>query len=344
MTEDNVEFLSWEDEIQTSKLPEKAKHTLIKYMHNQKNSGFPLIWELKHFAYIVNINTQILSNIINSTEYFYRSFNIPKKRGGHRNISSPYPALLDIQHWILSNILKNIKLSAFSHGYIENKSIITNATEHLGNSHLLKIDIKDFFPSIPINRVIAVFQNCGYPNHIAYMLARVCCLDNSLPQGASTSPYLSNIILKRLDNRVNGLSAKFSLKYTRYADDICVSGKHIPIKLIEYIYSIIEDEGFIANKEKTILIRGKGKKIVTGISISNNELKLPRSTKRKLRQEVHYLSTRGFFEHTNHLNRHDPLYIERILGKLQFWKSIEPNNEYVVKSINLIKTLQNTKY
>jgi RNA-directed DNA polymerase len=123
----------------------------------------------------------------------------------------------------------------------------------------LKLDLKDFFPSINLNRIIFVFKSLGYPNKIAFYLASICSYNESLPQGAPTSPILSNIIAKQLDKRLISLAKKYSLKFTRYADDLTFSGKKIPAKFIEYIKNIIEDEGFVVNESKTRLYKNNRK-------------------------------------------------------------------------------------
>jgi hypothetical protein len=118
------------------------------------------------------------------------------------------------------------------------------------------------------------------------------------------------------------------------------SGEHISTSFIAIADSVIQSEGFSLNKEKTKLVRGSGKKIVTGISISGECLTIPKQTKRKLRQDVHYLTTLGFFEHTHNIKEYDPLYVERLLGRLSFWKQIEPKNAYVSRSIAKIRSIQ----
>src|SRR5690606_38227468 len=111
-------------------------------------------------------------------------------------------------------------------------------------NEILKVDLKDFFPSINFNRVINVFLKAGYTRDISFSLARICTLHNSLPQGAPTSPILSNLIIKRLDIRLEKLSKKLKLNYTRYADDLTFSGDSITISFLHYVKSIINSEGF----------------------------------------------------------------------------------------------------
>lgn len=255
-------------------------------------------------------------------------------------MSAPYPILLEVQRWILAAILRTADLSEHAHGFVIRRSIVSNAQLHLGKQYLLKLDIADFFPSIGIKRVIAVFMVMGYEHKVAFALSRLCCINDALPQGAATSPQLSNIIAKRLDRRLSALANCWKLTYSRFADDMTFSGSHITTSFIKAAEKIIKAEGFELRSDKTKLVRGKGKKIVTGISVGGERLCLPKETKRKLRQEVHYLTCYGFTSHANATELVDPLYVERLLGKLSFWRQIEPSNPYVGKKIELVKGLQ----
>lgn len=278
-----------------------------------------------------------MARIVMNSDCFYYNFQIPKRKGGFREISAPYPLLLNAQKWIYHNILIKQPLHDSSKGFVRNVSITDNAKVHLNQKYLLKMDLQNFFPSIKINRVISIFRNLGYTKKISYYLAAICCLNGTLPQGAATSPSISNIIAKRLDFRLSGFAIKFNLRYTRYVDDITFSGNMIPIKLISYIRNIIEEEGFKINEKKTRRIGEKGQKIVTGISISSGKLTIPKSIKRQIRKNIHFIIKNGLFEHQKYINSYDPIYIERLLGYLFFWRSVEPENNYVKSSIDKLK-------
>ena len=199
------------------------------------------------------------------------------------------------------------------------------------------MDIKDFFPSINKKRVISVFNYFGYPHDTSYALASLCCLNDSLPQGAPTSPMLSNIISKRLDKRLEALSIKLEMSYTQYVDDISFSGRRIPPVIINYIYKIIQEEGFQLNQSKTKLINRNRKKIITGISISSGIMTIPKIMKREIRKDIYYILKHGLVNHMRYRKQFDPIFVERLIGKLYFWKYIEPKNKYVINSINQLK-------
>ncbi|MFC1956108.1 retron St85 family RNA-directed DNA polymerase [Chloroflexota bacterium] len=311
-----------------------------RYITRIIDHEYPVIFEFNHLAALLGRTNEYLASVVNSPENHYRIYNIPKRSGGYREISAPYPALLECQQWINKYILSKIKVHEKANGFVHGKSIITNAEKHLGKKCLLKIDLENYFPSIGIEKVINIFMECGYPHNVSFYLARICCLDERLPQGAATSPSLSNIISYGLDSRLNGLAKKFGIAYTRYADDLTFSGDRISIKTLEIIKGIIEGQGFKVNERKTHLCRSKGKRIVTGISVADDKLRIPRPYRRKLRQELYYILNYGYISHAKHKEIGEPFHLDSLYGKLNFWKLVEPNNQYVHQAIDRIKTLR----
>lgn len=315
----------------------------LKYINKILKKDVPIIFEFDHLCALLGRNNDYLASVINSPNNHYYTFKIPKKSGGFREITSPYPSLLEMQYWIFNNILKKIPISQYAHGFANKKSIITNSKIHTGQKEILKIDLKDFFPSINLNRIIYVFKQLGYPNEIAFYLASICSYENHLPQGAPTSPQLSNIIAKRLDKRLMFFSKKFHLRYTRYADDLTFSGEEIPVKLVEYLRKIIFDEGFEINENKTRLYKNKGKRIVTGISVSDTEIKIPREYKRALKLELFYIFRYGIKSHVSKKKIRKSNYLLSLFGKINFWLSVEPKNEFAIdarkKIIEIYKSI-----
>lgn len=239
--EQSIQLETWKYYIDENIKEEKSQMSLYGYVERLIKSDTIVILDFEHLAKLIGIGYGIFTSIINSPSSFYYNFEIPKRNGGTRKISAPYPLLLSAQRWIYENILIKQLLHENCKGFIKDISIVDNARPHLNKKFLLKMDIKDFFPSIKINRVMSVFRVLGYTKKISYYLASICCSEGVLPQGAATSPYLSNIIAKRLDYRLNGLAKRFNLTYTRYADDLTFSGDNISIKIKEYIESIVKD-------------------------------------------------------------------------------------------------------
>lgn len=333
----HIKIGNWKSYITENVRGKITQRAISAYVENLVLRDTVVIIDFKHLAQLLGIDKHILASIVNGSKAFYYNFEIPKRNGGKREISAPYPVLLSAQRWIYEHILIKQPLHESSKGFVKATSIVDNARPHLNQKHLLKMDIKDFFPSIQINRVMSVFRVLGYTKKISYYLASICCLDGVLPQGAATSPCLSNIIAKRLDYRLNGLAKKFNLIYTRYADDFTFSGNRISLGIIGYINSIVSDEGFKINENKTKLIGEKSQKIVTGISISSGKLTIPKKTKREVRKNIHYILKNGLFEHQKNINSNDPIYVERLLGFLFFWLSVEPENDFIKNSIEKLK-------
>jgi RNA-directed DNA polymerase len=327
----------WDAFFRISIRSEKHLSAYNMFVADLVEKDVPVIFDLGHLAALLGLERSELSKMIARPSSFYRSFEIPKRRGGAREISAPYPALLEVQKWINKNILLKEQFHEAAQGFVPGRSVVTNAKSHLGTRCLLKMDIANFFPSIDIPRVIGIFRGVGYPPKVAYYLAALCCLDGRLPQGGATSPALSNIIAKGIDRRLAGLASSLSLAYTRYADDMVFSGASMPLRLPDMVDRIVRSEGFKINTEKTMLSLHGGKRVVTGISVSSRAPKLPRAKRRELRKQVHFLRRFGFEHHTARIGALEPLYLERLLGQLSFWRQVEPDNTYVHGAIRIVQ-------
>lgn len=312
----------------------------IEYIKRQYNRELPVIFEYQHLAALLGRTPEYIRSAVSGTKSHYRRFSIPKRRGGKREIATPYPALLECQRWILNNILDRVSIGDCAHGFVRNKSILTNAKIHIHQKQILKMDIAEFFPSVQINKVISIFRRLGYPRNVSVYLGRLCTLDGKLPQGAATSPYLSNIISIRMDARLNGLAKSLDLRYTRYADDLTFSGKVIPNWLPAIVREILQEEGFQVSEKKTVFVKERGKRIVTGISISENRPKVPRGFKRSVRQEAYYVLKHGYFSHVGKRRIRNPRYLESLIGKVDFWRWVEPDSAIAQKYFSDLKELQ----
>ncbi|MBY6017895.1 retron St85 family RNA-directed DNA polymerase [Halomonas denitrificans] len=328
----------WEDYFLDRGLSSELRKTYLEYINFISEKDLPVIFETEHLSNLIGINYQSLNSMVNNPDSFYRSFKIKKKRGGSREISAPYPSLMMCQTWIYENILVDYPIHHCAQAYRSKHSIVTNAKIHLGSRTILKMDLKDFFSSIPINWVIQFFSNLGYPNNLSYALASLCCLEDCLPQGAPTSPALSNILLISLDRRLYRLGKKYNLSYTRYADDLVFSGSYIPHKFIKVVANIVTNFGLTINDEKSQLIIGDKQKIVTGISISGSSPCIPRKTKREIKKELHFIKKYGLVSHVGKMKIRNPNYLASLEGKIRFWLQVEPNNKFALESLLFIRS------
>ncbi len=257
------------------------------------NTRSPVIFELEHLSLLVGVKYEVLLNMIRGSASYYRTFSIKKRAGGERIIEAPYPSLLQCQNWIYHQILLKNPVHDCAHGYVPGRSIFTNATVHLGCNTLLKMDFKDFFPSVGIGWVVNFFSTLGYTKDVAGSLAALCCNKGRLVQGASTSPYLTNILLYGLDDRLFKLSARSGLRYTRYADDLTFSGGYISTNFVSVVSSVVSEFGLVVNESKTRLLIEKNKKLVTGLSVAGSSLKITREMRRSITKDVFYIGKYG---------------------------------------------------
>lgn len=234
----------------------------------------------------------------------YRRFAMPKKTGGERIISAPMPRLKRAQYWVLDNVLARAPLHPAAHGFVPRRSIVSNAAPHVGRAVVVNVDLKDFFPSIDLARVRGVFKQLGYGGQVATTLALLCTeaateqvsIDGEtfhvasgprvLPQGAPSSPALTNILCRRLDARLLGAAAKLGFTYTRYADDLTFSGdesaRKLAGKLLWRVRRIVVDEGFTPHPRKQQVMAASSRQSVTGIVV-NAKPSIERATLRRFR-------------------------------------------------------------
>lgn len=312
----------WSDDTSIDKWDIKdASNRLIE-------NKLPLINKHTQLADAVNLSVPQLKALCYQREVAtnipYTHFTINKRNGTPRQIWSPIPRLKFVQRWILENILNNLTTHGAAHGFVRGKSIVTNAAVHSNSALLIKLDVKDFFPSVHWRRVKGVFRHAGYPEQIATLLALLCTesprqmvqqngktyyvalSDRALPQGAPTSPALTNIVCLNLDRRLTGLADKMGLRYSRYADDLTFSlpanststenatqpSDHNQLigQLLGSVHKILREEGFILNGDKTRIIRMGNQHTVTGMVVNGEGVpRVPRKIKRMLRAALHNL-------------------------------------------------------
>jgi len=244
----------------------------------------------------------------------YQRFVIPKKTGGHRQISAPMPRLKRAQYWILDNILEKIPLHEAAHGFRSQRSIVSNARPHTGANLVINFDLKDFFPTITYQRIKGVFLQMGYSQQTATVFALICSeadtqqimLDDDryfvksgnrhLPQGAPSSPAITNIICRRLDKRLAGAARNLGFTYTRYADDLSFSADRESSKKLGKLqwrlHQIVSEEGFVVHPDKTRIMRSNNQQEVTGIVV-NQKPSLDRKTLKRFRALLFQLEKDG---------------------------------------------------
>lgn len=249
-----------------------------------------------------------------STTTHYRRFAIPKKTGGLRNISAPMPRLKRAQEWILFNILEKVELHQAAHGFRRGRSIVTNARPHVSADVVINVDLENFFPTITHKRIRGVFRSLGYSEQVATILALICSepeiteveldgrtyyvaqRDRYLPQGAPSSPSITNIICRGFDARLARAADELGFTYTRYADDLTFSGAagsgaNVG-RMLRRVEFVVAKEGFRINADKTRVLRSGRRQEVTGLVV-NDRLGVPRKTLRRFRATLHQIEHDG---------------------------------------------------
>lgn len=271
----------------------------------------------------------------------YAAFSVPKRSGGRRLIAAPMPELAAAQRWILREILDKVSVEAPAHGFLKTRSTLTNAVPHLGKDVIINVDLADFFPSIGFKRVRGVFKKLGYSPAASTILAliatesprvpvehdgvkyQVAIGERALPQGAPTSPALSNLIARKLDRRLLGVSKKFGWTYTRYADDLTFSApeghREEIARFLAKIRHICEDEGFRINLKKGRVQRKARRQLVTGVVV-NQKPGLPREEIRKIRAILHQAKKTGL-EAQNKEKR--PNFEAHLRGKIAYLMMVD---------------------
>ena len=199
-----------------------------------------------------------------------------------------------------------------AYGYIRHRGTKDNAKIHSGAPLLLRADIQDFFPSISTKRLIAEFGKLGMHHETSDALAKFVTIDNKLPLGLNASPMLANFICLELDKKIQALAENYNCKYTRYADDISISGAtQLPPRAA--LEKILQEEGFKLSAQKFRITKRGQAHYVTGLSISEKTPHIPRRMKRRLRQELYYCNKFGI---TNHLERIDQERLQSGINRL----------------------------
>jgi RNA-directed DNA polymerase len=300
---------------------------------------------LPQLARVLDVKPASLSFILYWTppDRKYTTFTIPKKGGGRRNITAPWPRLKMIQTK-LAGLLLDIQAEMestrsrsqcrLSHGFKEDFSIVTNAAAHRNRRYVLNTDLKDFFPSINFGRVLGFFakdRNFELPLNVATIIAQIACHNNELPQGSPCSPVISNLIAHVLDIHLNKVARAGHCTYTRYVDDLTFSTneKEFPAtlarlkagskdaweagnSLVRYVYR----SGFKLNHDKTRMQQRDSRQDATGL-IVNKKVNVRNEYYKTARAKCDHLFQNGFC-YVSHGGKHDVISDDSLEGEMSF--------------------------
>ena len=312
--------------------------------------GLPILHSAADVAAALGIETKVLAwlSFHRGADFVdhYHHFTIPKRRGGVRQISSPKTKLRAAQSWLLENVLCKLEMHDAAMAFRAGRSILDNAQAHEGRAIVIRLDLKDFFPSIGFKRVKRLYESFGYNEGVASIFAllsteaprvamnfdgkkyHVALADRALPQGACTSPALTNILCRTLDARLSGVAQKVGFVYTRYADDLIFStdeSEGDPVsEILHWARQIIRECGFQINEEKLAVMRRGSRQAVTGLVVNAQDAEGPRLSRtdlKRFRAFLHRYEKQGRDAMTEQLGR-DSLSYAR--GYLSFIHMVNP--------------------
>ena len=312
---------------------------MLQYAQHLNSQNLPIIFDQYHFSRLVGYDYDFLLGVSNAPSLFYKHYEIPKKNGGVRNIEEPLPSLKDVQTWILRNILDSasVKLaSPVAKAFIPGMNLRNNARFHKNKNVVVALDLHDFFGSIKFGEVYGIYKQLGYCDSVAMLLTKICLYKGALPQGAPTSPMLSNLMFRDLDNKIFHYCQERNVRYTRYADDMTFSGDNVNVsRLISYVKMLVGTRHLKLNDEKTkVMGRGCSQR-VTGVVV-NKRLHVPNEYRKKIRQEVYYCIKFGFLDHMQRIVlprwlKTTEQYKQHLLGKINYVLQIDPKDEEFLK-------------
>lgn len=283
---------------------------LSSYLRTSSDSLNRFIGGTRLILDLNSMNSQILNPNpqTQKSDILFERFYIPK-----RNAKLGYRIVYKIWNQFAVDILKVLKFNLNSlyipencvHGFVLNRNTRTNALNHLGKKYLLKLDIENFFESIKFSSVLHAFKALKFKEDIATNLSSICTLESKLVAGFPTSPIVANIFCSEMDKELSHLCKICKATYTRYADDISISSDY-SYPDTNKIIDILKSHGFVLNPLKSQRFKYGQNQYVTGLSISDKKYpRIPKPIKRRLRQQLHYLSLYGYHSHICYTNGWD---------------------------------------
>ncbi len=302
--------------------------------------------ELSSIEADLGIPAKTLYRLSNDLDNQYRAAVLPKKNGGSRTLYIPSEALKRVQRAIAARLLPLCPVSPCAKAYRPASSIRSNASPHVGKPYLLKLDIDRFFDSVLYSDVKEkVFPREQYSEPIRILLSMLCYYRDVLPQGAPTSPAISNILLYDFDCAMQEFCLANAVTYTRYSDDITCSGeKEALCRVKQFAEEALRREGFLLNQSKLRLLSSDRRQKVTGLLV-NRKLNVPEDYKRKIRTELYFIQKFGIESHLQAIgNASSPKdYLLSLSGRIRFVLSVTPDDarfrEYQASVSKMIKAV-----
>ena len=297
--------------------------------------------ELSSIEKDLGFSAKTLYGLSNSLEKHYHTVYLPKSDGSKRKLSVPDLILKPVQKSIADNILIQYPISKYAKAYTPGSSVQKNARLHVGKKKILKLDIEGFFDHILYSRVKdTVFYEEKYSESIRILLTMLCYYNDSLPQGAPTSPAITNIIMYDFDETVGAFCNEKNIAYTRYCDDMTFSGCFDEREIISFVKGELRKLGLFLKNRKTAVISASKRQVVTGIVV-NEKMNVTKDYKKTIRQEIYYIKKFGLDEHLKRLGISDKQqYVLSLKGRIAFVLQTIPNNCEFIEYKNFLDSIR----
>lgn len=304
--------------------------------HHSLYPKLPFLYDCHQLAAFLGTSSGKLNHMVRHIQEEYHTVTNSKDNGKSRQLSVPSRELRFYQGKIANKILTQLPVSEYATAYRKGSSIRRNAEPHIRKKYLLKLDITNFFGSVSFAQIYGTVFHTIYSKQVSYLLTSLCCLNGALPQGATTSPLLSNIVMRRFDHQIGQWCHTHDIAYTRYCDDMTFSADHSLYHVREKVSKHLHKMGFVLNEAKTHFITKAGRQCVTGLTV-NEKISIPSDYKRALRQETYYALRFGLSQAIIRGNRtafllngqpDEACYLAHLLGKIQYVLQIEPENQW----------------
>lgn len=299
--------------------------------------------ELDSIEKDLGISLRTLYALSNSVNKHYHETRIPKVDGSARVLSVPDEALKRVQRAIAERLLAYEPVSVYAKAYKVGGGVRRNAAYHVGKEKLLKLDIHHFFDNIRYSTVKdKVFPAERYAEPIRILLAMLCYRGDVLPQGAPTSPVISNIVMREFDETVGAWCRERGISYTRYCDDMTFSGTFDENEVTAFVIKALLPLGLRLNPKKTRCLTAGERKTVTGVVV-NEKLNTTKEYRREIRQALYFCRRFGVEEHLRRRgdSKDAYAYLSGLLGRVNYVLQITPDNRefraYKEEIIALIK-------
>ena len=293
--------------------------------------------ELKSIETDLGFSAKTLYALSNNIDKHYHNAFIPKSDGTKRKLSVPDFILKQVQRSIADNILAHYPVSKYAKAYAFGTNVQKNAMPHIGKKKILKLDIEGFFDNIIYSKVKdVVFYEEKFAEPIRILLSMLCYHRDALPQGAPTSPAITNIIMYDFDEKIGAYCEQKGIAYTRSCDDMTFSGDFDEKEVIELVKGELRKMGLFLKNRKTAVIPNTKRQTVTGIVV-NEKINLAKEYKKKIRQEMYYITKFGLDEHLRRGGEADKKkYLLSLKGRISFVLQTIPQDKEFLEYKSLV--------